>query len=142
MDNITIEFDVQRTPTIPSLNFQTVLNGNVVHTLSADSEHVKFEVSDEENSHELIFELLNKLPIHTKIDQDNNVVEDAVIEIKNITVDGINIDQICHENSEYRHNYNGHGDAVTERFYGTMGCNGTVSMKFDTPIYLFLLEKM
>lgn len=142
MDKISIELDVQRTAAVPPLEFQIKLDGVVVHRLSTDSEHVQFELVDDEANHELEFELLNKLPDHTKIDQDNNILQDALIEITNITVDGINIDQICHDHSEYQHNYNGSGTAVCERFYGHMGCNGIVSLKFTTPIYLWLLETM
>lgn len=142
MDKISIELDVQRTAGVPPLEFQIKLDGVVVNRLSTDSEHVKIELSDDEAEHVLEFELLNKLPDHTKIDQDNNIVQDALIDIKNITVDGIDIDQICHEQSEYQHNYNGSGTAVTDRFYGRMGCNGTVTLKFTTPVYLWLLENM
>ena len=42
----------------------------------------------------------------------------------------------------YRHDYNGTTDPFDDEFYGEMGCNGTVSLKFTTPIYLWLLENL
>jgi hypothetical protein len=42
----------------------------------------------------------------------------------------------------YEHDYNGTGTLTQEKFYGQMGCNGTVSLAFCTPIYMWLLEHM
>jgi hypothetical protein len=46
------------------------------------------------------------------------------------------------EVAAYHHDTNGSTGAVTDSFYGTMGCNGRVEMRFRTPIYLWLLENM
>jgi len=44
--------------------------------------------------------------------------------------------------AQYQHDFNGTGNPTIDKFYGEMGCNGTVSLKFTTPIYLWLLENM
>jgi hypothetical protein len=46
------------------------------------------------------------------------------------------------EVAAYHHDTNGSTAPVTDSFYGTMGCNGRVEMRFTTPIYLWLLENM
>jgi len=46
------------------------------------------------------------------------------------------------ELATYTHDFNGTKELTQEKFYGVMGCNGTVSLKFATPIYLWLLENM
>jgi len=43
---------------------------------------------------------------------------------------------------QYCHDFNGTQPAVVDRFHGSLGCNGTVTLKFTTPIYLWLLENM
>jgi hypothetical protein len=44
--------------------------------------------------------------------------------------------------AKYQHDFNGTGKLTTQNFYGELGCNGTVSLKFSTPIYIWLLENM
>jgi hypothetical protein len=141
---VLFEFDVSRTAAEPPLQFRVLLDGNVVYELDADADHVKIAIDDDgtTRTHNMVLEMSNKQPHHTSINQQQEIVEDAVITVKNITVDSINIDQIFSEKSHYQHNYNGNGNAVTDCFYGVMGCNGQVRMQFTAPVYLWLLENI
>jgi len=143
-DTIPFNFDIDRTPADPPLQFRVLLDGVPVYVMSTDSDRVQIEINDTDDviEHELIFEMSNKQPSHTKIDDNNQITEDALILIKNISIDNINVDQLWYNSSQYKHNYNGSSDMITDEFYGSMGCNGTVSMKFTTPFYLWLLEHM
>ena len=113
-----------------------------------DLDHVKGAftfvktVADSEAAHELRIVLKNKLPEHTRIDSQGNIIEDACLCIIGLSFDDIELKQILVEKAVYSHNNNGATDTVTETFYGEMGCNGTVSLAFTTPIYLWLLENM
>jgi len=142
-DSILIEFDVTRTPAEPPLEFRVLLNRQPVYVLAADSEHVKIEINDQDpTEHEIEFELTGKQLHHTKLNEQNEITQDAVITVQNITIDGIPVDQLISEKSQYRHNYNGHRDSVTDQFYGVMGCNGSATFRFSTPIYMWLLENI
>ena len=99
-------------------------------------------LAEDECEHELRFVMQNKQPEHTQIDQTGNIVRDARIIIRNLAFDSIPLGQIAIDLATYTHNFNGTDDYTTEKFYGEMGCNGTVSLKFTTPIYLWLLENM
>jgi hypothetical protein len=99
-------------------------------------------MSHAEGEHELTFELFGKLPAHTKIADTGEIVSDAMLEINNITLDEINIDQIFQSLAIYRHDFNGTQAPADDVFYGSMGCNGIVTLNFYTPIYLWLLENM
>ena len=99
-------------------------------------------VPEEEGNHELRFVMQNKQPDHTQIDEAGNIVRDARIVIRNIAFDDIPLGQLVIDHATYTHNFNGTGETTTQKFYGEMGCNGTVSLKFTTPIYLWLLENM
>ncbi len=141
-EKISFEFDVVRTATHPDLEFTVWLDGKAVHELESNSDHVKLEISDDAASHELVFELVGKRDDHTQLDEQGKIVEDAVITVSNLVIDNIDVTDVFFSHSEYRHNFNGNGDAAVEKCYGVMGCNGTVSFKFSTPIYLWLLENM
>ena len=102
-------------------------------------EHV---ISDDDGEHELRFVLKNKLWDHTQVDDKGNIVGDARVIIRDINFDDIDCDYLTTTLAEYQHDFNGNGESTTQRFYGEMGCNGTVSLKFSTPIYIWLLENM
>ena len=112
---------------------------NCEHLIAAET--VRFEVEDD-GEHELRVLLKNKWPEHTKIDAEGNIKQDAVIMVSRIEFDEISVDQVVQEQAVYDHDFNGSIAPVQDRFYGSMGCNGTVSLKFTTPIYLWLLENM
>ena len=105
------------------------------HKFSAD-------ISDNDGEHELRLVLKNKLSEHTQVDADNNIISDARISVSDIEFDSIALNQLVPDLAEYQHNFNGTGELSTHKFYGELGCNGTVSLKFTTPIYLWLLEHM
>lgn len=93
-------------------------------------------------NHELKFVLKNKTQEHTTVDESGNILRDSLIEIKNLKFDDFELGYMFYEQAVYRHNFNGTGLDTEEKFYGTMGCNGSVVLKFFTPTYLWLLENM
>jgi len=105
-------------------------------------EHLQVDISDDDASHELRFVLKNKTIEHTRIDEAGNIVADARLKITNIAFDEIQLGNMVIEQAIYTHNFNNTGTAVQNKFYGEIGCNGTVSFKFNSPVYLWLLEYM
>ena len=105
------------------------------HKFSAD-------ISDNDGEHELRLVLKNKLSEHTQVDADNNIISDARISVSDIEFDSIALNQLVPDLAEYQHNFNNTGELSVHKFYGELGCNGTVTLKFTTPIYLWLLEHM
>jgi hypothetical protein len=103
---------------------------------------IDYEFVDDDGDHELRFVLKNKLPEHTKVDQDGKITSDATLLVSNIRFEDVSCQQIVYGAAEYLHSFNGINEPTKHRFYGEMGCNGTASLKFTTPIYLWLLEKM
>ena len=102
---------------------------------------VEFEDADDQ-THVLEFILSGKIPEHTRITDQGEITSDVRVRIQDIAFDDIEIDQIFSELAEYHHNFNGSQPAIVDRFYGEIGCNGTVRLEFTTPIYLWLLENM
>jgi hypothetical protein len=104
--------------------------------------NVDHEFSDDDGEHSLRITLKNKLPEHTKIDDQDNIVSDALVSVTEISFDEIDCSQIVQDLAVYRHNLNGTAPEIQDQFFGDMGCNGTVELKFTTPVYLWLLESM
>ena len=103
---------------------------------------VDHEFSDQDQDHELRFVLKNKRPEHTKIDEHGNIVSDALLIIKNFRFEQIESGTLLTDLSVYAHDFNGHGPETQQKFFGEMGCNGTVTLRFSTPMYQWLLEHL
>ena len=103
---------------------------------------VAHEFSDEDGEHVLRITLKNKLSEHTVIDDSGEIVSDAMLTVSNISFDEIDCTQIVQDLAVYRHNFNDTGADIPDQFFGDMGCNGTIELKFATPVYLWLLENM
>ena len=114
-----------------------------------DIEHVQtkhpvlLEISDNtDGEHELRFVMKNKTAEHTKINEDGGIISDATLIISDVSFDEIKLGHMTTELATYTHDFNGTQSLTTDKFYGEIGCNGTVSLKFSTPSYLWLLEYM
>lgn len=110
--------------------------------ISPGTHHVVHTFESREQEHTFKIILKDKNDSNTKIDDAGNILKDSLIDVKNISVDEINIDQLFSELSVYRHDNNGHGQLTENKFFGHLGCNGVVELKFSSPIYLWLLENM
>ena len=103
---------------------------------------IKIDLPDTDGEHTLEIILKNKKEMHTKIDADGNIVSDAVLTVSDLAFDEIKLGHMVTKLATYIHNFNGTKELTQEQFYGEIGCNGTVSLGFTTPIYLWLLENM
>ena len=103
---------------------------------------VGHEFSDDDGEHSLRITLKNKLPEHTKIDDQDNILSDALLGVTEISFDEIDCSQIVQDHAIYCHDLNGTAPEIQDQFFGDLGCNGTVELKFTTPVYLWLLENM
>ena len=115
---------------------------------SFDTDHVQsqqkivVEIADDDGEHELRFVLKNKTFDHTQIDEAGNIVSDARLIVTDLAFDQIQLGHMLTEQAVYIHDFNNTKESTQDKFYSEMGCNGTVILKFSTPIYLWLLEHM
>ena len=109
------------------------------------TEKVKFthqfeDLDCRENQFEFV--MTGKLPEHTVIDDDGSIVSSPVLTIADVKFENIDLGYVFLEKAMYYHNYNGSADDVEDLFFGSLGCNGSVSFKFSTPLFLWLLENV
>ena len=100
------------------------------------------DFSDGDGEHCLQIVLSGKTTEHTVVDHAGNIVKDATVQISQVVIDELDINQLFLEKCVYQHNFNGSQPDITDTFHGIAGCNGVISFKFSTPIYLWLLENM
>lgn len=126
------------------LGFEVLLDGNSVFKIEhvTGSCQVTFDINDDEATHTLQFVMTGKTAEHTKVDDNSNITSDTLLKITNILIDDIILDQVFHSLVEYTHDFNGTQNLTKDKFYGVMGCNGTLTFEFTTPFYLWLLEHM
>jgi hypothetical protein len=144
MSTASITFDLDNTDYTAKLAFEVLLNDTVVFATEhvAQPTTVAFNITDDEGEHELKFVLKNKTHDHTIIDEHSNIVSDAMLSIANVSVDGIKLGHMFFEQTCYHHDTNGSQQLAEDKFFGAMGCNGYVILKFSTPLFLWLMENM
>jgi hypothetical protein len=108
----------------------------------ADTVNVSHDIVEDDREHELRVVLKNKKTDHTTVDADGNITQDAVITVGSFEVEDIDINQVVQDQAVYIHDFNGSAAETQDKFFGSMGCNGTLSLRFSTPIYIWLLENM
>lgn len=121
-----------------------LLDNCEIFSQAAVTESIDFvyNLEEDEAEHELAFEMFGKTAKHTVIDDAGNILQDAMLKISAISLDDIDIDQLVYDKSVYGHDFNGTQDPIEDKFYGNMGCNGTVRLQFSTPVYIWLLENL
>jgi hypothetical protein len=142
---VVISFVLDTTDAAVPLGFEAWINNKKFY----DTEHVQanqkiqIEIADDDAEHELRLVLKNKILDHTKVDQAGNIISDARLVITDLSFDEIALGQIVTDRAVYIHDQNAQlTTPVQDKFYSEIGCNGTVSLKFATPVYLWLLEHM
>jgi hypothetical protein len=140
----TVSFDISPSDTTCPLGVEVWIDQQQIFSTEhlADTVNVSHDIDEDDAEHELRVILKNKLPEHTKIDAEGTITQDAVITVANFEFEEIDVSQIVVNHAVYLHNFNSTGPDQQHRFFGSMGCNGTMSLKFSTPIYLWLLEHM
>ena len=77
---------------------------------------ISIEIDDEDAEHELKFILKNKTAKHTQIDENNNIVSDATLTIKDLAFDDIKLNYMVTKLAVYTHDFNGTQTEIQDKF--------------------------
>lgn len=127
------------------LDLTVMLDSRVIFQapIGQQTQQVRAVLDDNQaGDHVMMITLSGKRPEHTRINDLREVLSDRLLQISNIGLDDLDIQQAFLSCSLYRHSHNGTTDTVTQPFYGTMGCNGTVTTRLCTPVYPWFLASM
>jgi len=143
-DTISITFNLNTTNDQAELGFEAWVDAekfiDIDHVTA--QQLIKIEIADVDGDHELRLVLKGKKEKHTEIDEQGNIVSDATLTISDMAFDEIKLGYMVTKLATYAHDFNGTKELTQDQFYGEMGCNGTASLRFTTPVYLWLLEHM
>ena len=138
----TLGFTVSSTNSAVPLGLKVIFDKSVIYTtthMDADVQ-IEHQFSDVCGEHELLLELFGKKSEHTKIDATGQILSDVLLTCTDVQIDGVPLDPYMRILAEYCHDHNGTQPMKSHNFSGAMGCNGLVSFKFRTPVYLWELE--
>lgn len=158
-DNETLKFKIGLSGTSDRKQpeFKILLNGTkMVHeTLKSTPnsiEYFEFDAEVAEGKHFLEIELLNKTFGDTITDSEGNILSDLLLNIDSIEIDDIDLGSLKWSLSEYKPNYppnyikttirNGSSLPESVKNCVNLGWNGTWTLPFDSPFYIWLLESI
>lgn len=143
-NNIQISCSITTTDSSARLGLEIWLDNTTIFESDYIKEEINFtyDLNDDDGEHDLKFIMKNKTSADTIIDSEGNIVKDARLIISDLSFDEIELKHLFVEQAVYTHNFNNTSEEIQDQFYGEMGCNGTVSLKFTTPMYMWLLENM
>jgi hypothetical protein len=145
METAQISFELSTSDAAVPLAFEAWINDQCIFKTDHVTEtvQVSYDLPEEDDAqHSLRLVMSGKTHEHTRVDEQGNITQDARLSIANVQFDEIELGQVFLDKTVYVHDFNGTGKFVNEQFFGEMGCNGTVELKFSSPIYLWLLENM
>jgi hypothetical protein len=145
LETAKISFDVETSNAECPLGLEIRLGNTVLLKNNHVQEKITFHyniVDVDNGDHELQIVLTGKTLDHTIVDETGTIIKDATLQISNVTIDDLDVNQLFLEKCVYTHNFNGTQPEIEDTFYGVAGCNGIISFRFSTPIYMWLLENM
>lgn len=94
----------------------------------------------DDSTYKINFTLHDKSKYDTIL-EDGKIVKDTLIKIKSVELDDVNITHMLSiDKNKFYYTHDGSDEKHT--FYDTMGVNGTSTIEFTTPFYVWLLETL
>lgn len=112
---------------------------------SNEVQFVEFEVELAEGVHDLKIRLENKSDRDVEKDGHGNIINDMLLNIESIEIDEIDLGQLKWSTSEFVADHTkviGGEDMTVLKNCVNLGWNGTYTIKFESPFYLWLLENL
>jgi len=115
--------------------FTVTFNGDVQTAQEVIDSVATFSMYSEFGENQLVIQFLNKDINDTLVDQDGNIISDLALEIKSMSVSGIDITHQIKKKSCY---ITVNDNTVQHTHYGYLHRNGHLTFDFQCPIFYFL----
>ena len=104
---------------------------------------VSLDLPDDPADHVLRLIMRGKNHTHTVVDDQGQIIEDIYFVVDRLEFEELDMKEIfCQGLPCYTHSFNQDQPAILDEFYGYIGCNGAIDIKFSTPIFLWLNEHL
>jgi hypothetical protein len=131
------------------LDNELIESGVVMEKSDDDSEKViTFKKELIEGEHVIQIRLLDKQNRHTVINENNEIIADQLLNIKQIEIDEIELDYLFYSLGKYHKQINDNVDfpfynaePLPEK-YKNLGYNGEWRLTFSVPTYIWFLENL
>jgi hypothetical protein len=139
-DRSTVRFNIASTDPSVDLALTIYLDKVSVFTTPHVAHDICYqhEFEDIIGEHEFELVMSNKTAEHTQCDEDGNIVKDVMLSVQ-FSIDDVNQNSAFEKHTVYTHDFNGSQPEIQDTFHGFMGCNGRLSLKFTTPLFLWIL---
>jgi hypothetical protein len=139
-----IELDFSANKNCEDIVLEVYLDQNKLFqsTAQTTTQTVVHDIDDVPGNHELKLVMSGKNRTHTKLDSEGKILSDIFFKIDRLDFEELDMKEVfcLGRISRHRHSFNSTQPEFDDEFYGEIGCNGTVFIPFDTPIYLWLSE--
>jgi len=118
-----------------TIDNEEIKNYNAMNCIAYSDDRNLCTIKQELDSigpHNFAIVFSNKINTDTLVDENNNVVGDLAIEIDSVKIDDVDITHEAKSRGIYK-NTGSHNDET----YGYMYTNGTFTLDFITPIFLY-----
>ncbi len=121
------------------LDLVVKIDDRTLHIDVSGAKHttINKEIAIEPGDHALTLSVSNKNNTSTTVDEHENILEDSYIKIKKLLIDDFDFGQIMA--TESKHTDINNNITISP---GGLYTNGTWSLSFTTPVYIWLLEKL
>jgi hypothetical protein len=145
MEQLSFKVSLSATLWDKEPEYTILLDGKTIEnsTVGSDLKTIDFSSSLEDGSHQLIIRLENKTPHDTQLD-NGNIVNDMLLNIEDVEIDNVSLNSLLWDFTyklDQEQEYNG---KLQQEIKGcrNLGWNGSYIIDFETPFYLWLLEKL
>ena len=114
-------------------------------TLDQELNEINFTKVLSDGDHSIQIEYYDKDNKQTVINELGEIVKDQLIDIKDIIIDGVQLGFLVWSKSYFEPNKNtkGYEDLESKMTnFATIGYNGTYTLPFQVPTYIWLLENL
>lgn len=140
-----LELDFSSNNNCPDIVLEVTCDGKKIAESPATStkQTVCLELPEDPAEHVLQLIMRGKNNTHTTVDSEGQIVEDVFFTVDRLEFEDLDMKEIfCQGLPCYTHSFNQPQPTILDEFYGFIGCNGTVDIKFSTPFFLWLNEHM
>jgi hypothetical protein len=138
-----ITLELEATAAAPEITVEMLLNETLLYQSALNQTLISITHNFDDTvdcvEQKIQIRLAGKSNNHTSCDDNGNIISDVALIVKKFEIEHISVvDIFCSGKQCYRHNFNGTAEEFVDEFYGYIGCNGTVTFDFYSPIYLWI----